>query len=230
MNKVFLMILVFILSGCYNDVSLLPIQTVQESNPHVNKSTTCYLGDEMLSQYTAITGKKLFIKQEKENKFGNIMPTYIILHSGWYAYRGSNSNKFYYTPIDNEGEEIRYNTNISYTDYIIIDSIYNKIGYGNMNSYNFDLNEVDYKVYDDTTIAIPNKLQQIIEYAGKEDKYLKFIYKEFIDNKIRNAFTSTFTLDITDTDTLVYKGAIIKVDDYDGNSITYRVLKNFNTN
>ena len=70
-------------------------------------------------------------------------------------------------------------------------------------------------------------MQRVIEYAGKKGTIVKFIYSEFKDNMIRNAFTREFEVDLNDGMTVAYKGTVFEVLKVDNASITYKVIRHF---
>ena len=70
-------------------------------------------------------------------------------------------------------------------------------------------------------------LQRVIEYAGKKGSIVKFIYSEFKDEIIRNAFTREFEIDLNDGNTVAYKGCIFEIIKVDNATIKYKVLKHF---
>ena len=74
----------------------------------------------------------------------------------------------------------------------------------------------------------PNSYQQIIEYNGKAGDVLNFTYREFNQHRINAPYTTNFTMDQKDGDTVTYKGALLKVIEATNQKIDYVVVRNFN--
>lgn len=72
------------------------------------------------------------------------------------------------------------------------------------------------------------KLQQVLYYNGKVGNKINIGYREFLDNMARPAFSNDVEYDLKESKTIAYKGAIIEVIDANNQSITYKLVKNFN--
>lgn len=73
-----------------------------------------------------------------------------------------------------------------------------------------------------------NSLQQTLIYNGKSGNTISLGYREFKDDLARSAFSNDVNYDLKDSKTIAYKGSIIEVIKADNQSITYKVIKNFN--
>lgn len=73
-----------------------------------------------------------------------------------------------------------------------------------------------------------DSLQQTLIYNGKSGNTISIGYREFKDNLARAAFSNDVNYDLKDSKTIAYKGAVIEVIKADNQSITYKVIKNFN--
>jgi len=76
-------------------------------------------------------------------------------------------------------------------------------------------------------VTAPNAAQQSIEYSGRNGSTLRFTYSESIDGQARDAFTREFQMDVSQGNTVAFRGAIIEVEEASNTSITYRVVRNF---
>jgi hypothetical protein len=72
-----------------------------------------------------------------------------------------------------------------------------------------------------------DSLQQQIEYVGKSGSVLKFVYSEFRDQRIRDAFTREFQVDLSEGNIVAFKGAVFEVNKASNTSITYTVKRHF---
>ena len=77
---------------------------------------------------------------------------------------------------------------------------------------------------------VSDSLVKTIEYNGKSANTLKFTYREFSHNMARAAYTTDFTVDLSDGNQVVaYKGAKLKIVKADNSSINYTVVSGFDS-
>ena len=76
-------------------------------------------------------------------------------------------------------------------------------------------------------ISEESSMQKVIEYAGKKDSFIKFIYTEYSDGYIRDAFTREFGVDLNEGNVVAYKGAVIEIIKASNATITYKVVRHF---
>ncbi len=74
-----------------------------------------------------------------------------------------------------------------------------------------------------------NNFQQTLIYSGRVGDRIKVSYREFSGNMARAAFSNEAEYDLSESETIAYRGARIRVIDADNQSITYEVISNFNT-
>ncbi len=75
--------------------------------------------------------------------------------------------------------------------------------------------------------STPNRLQQSIEYSGRIDSALTFIYSEFDENIARVAFTREFTVDLNEGNMGGFKGAVFEVLEATNFEIAYKIIRHF---
>lgn len=85
---------------------------------------------------------------------------------------------------------------------------------------NFKIKEV--------TTENKNSFQQTLIYNGKIGNKINIGYREFSGDFARPAFTNNVEYDLSESKQIVYKGALIDVINASNQSITYKVIKNFN--
>lgn len=78
-----------------------------------------------------------------------------------------------------------------------------------------------------TSIPDSDFLRQEFIYNGKLGNGLKFTYREFTDNLARAAFTQDLQYDLSESDTIGFKGMRIKVINAQNTKIEYKVLTYF---
>lgn len=72
-----------------------------------------------------------------------------------------------------------------------------------------------------------NSFQQTLIYSGRVGNKMNVGYREFSNNAARPAFNNDVEYDLTSSNTIGYKGALIEVIDADNSKITYKLLRNF---
>ncbi|MFY7987289.1 MAG: hypothetical protein ACOVNP_00290 [Flavobacterium sp.] len=83
--------------------------------------------------------------------------------------------------------------------------------------------------YEKTEIPITGReyFKQEFIYNGKVGNGIKFIYREFVDNTARPAFTQDLQYDLSESDVIGFKGLRIKVINATNTKIEYEVQSNF---
>lgn len=135
-------------------------------------------------------------------------------------YLSENSiNKSNYT--ETQGVAINKTTN---KKYIVLKMKYhNKPPYLLYNEFDFSHSISEYVNKD------CNKcLKKELIYNGKSDNTIKVIYREFIDNMARPAFTQNLNYDLSEGDIISFKGCKIKVLNAKNIGIEYKILSSFN--
>ena len=79
-----------------------------------------------------------------------------------------------------------------------------------------------------TTVASENSFQQTLIYSGKVGNKINIGYREFSSNLARPAFNNDVEYGLHESKQIGYKGALLEIVDANNQSITYKVLKNFN--
>ncbi|WP_151764733.1 hypothetical protein [Acinetobacter soli] len=83
------------------------------------------------------------------------------------------------------------------------------------------------RIKKEETKNVKNVLQQALIYNGRSGNTISIGYREFINGIARSAFSNEVNYDLKASDTIVYKGAEIKVIKATNQSITYKVIKSF---
>jgi hypothetical protein len=72
-----------------------------------------------------------------------------------------------------------------------------------------------------------NSFQQTLIYSGRVGNKINISYREFSNNTARPAFNNDVEYDLSSSNTIGYKGALIEVKKADNSSITYKLIRNF---
>lgn len=77
-------------------------------------------------------------------------------------------------------------------------------------------------------VATDNSFQQTLIYSGKVGNKINIGYREFSSNMARPAFNNDVEYDLNESRQIGYKGALLDIIDANNQSITFKVLRNFN--
>lgn len=72
-----------------------------------------------------------------------------------------------------------------------------------------------------------NSFQQTLIYSGRVGDKVNISYREFTNNTARPAFNNDVEYDLSSSNTIGYKGALIEILKADNSSITYKLIRNF---
>ncbi|HBZ2491248.1 TPA: hypothetical protein MG808_27335, partial [Klebsiella pneumoniae] len=98
------------------------------------------------------------------------------------------------------------------------------------NGTSYNSNEISIQYVQNGLCMVSNSLVKTIEYNGKSSNTLKFTYREFSHDMARPAYTTDFTVDLSDgTQTVAYKGAKLKINKADNSSINYTIINGFDS-
>ncbi len=86
---------------------------------------------------------------------------------------------------------------------------------------------VEYIEHSDYTLESVNSFQQSLMYNGKIGNKINIAYREYDEGRARPAFSNEVEYDMSESDIIAYKGAIIKVLEFSNTQLKYQVIKNF---
>lgn len=72
-----------------------------------------------------------------------------------------------------------------------------------------------------------DSFQQTLIYSGKVGNKINISYREFSNDMARPAFNNEAEYDLSESNQIGYKGAVIDVLEADNTKITYRLIRNF---
>ena len=197
-----------------------------ESLPEIDKETSVYLGDVMLTQRRGYYQECLKLKINfTKTKAGS---NYHIVDGGLIC-KPSKGSK-YYVPdfITVDGDWGSKNMEV------VLSEKRGKINY-KVNSWNiktFTHEEFKQSFVPSVRYEIErNSFQQTLEYSGKSGSLLKFIYSEFKDTSVgtlaKFPFTREFTVDLNEGNVGAYKGAVFEVLEATNANIKYKIIRHF---
>lgn len=208
-------------------------ETRQISFPETGTMQTAAIGDELVRQGTATNTNGAVVDQEN-----NIRG--MVLSPGFYPQSGEDE-KYVYTSFaigasaDGMGRVTRtgglfgsniYPQSIRFAKEKQETCAVGPGAYG-ITSTNCDT-ERAYR-FEKRPILSTNNFQQTLIYSGRVDDRIKISYREFSGSTARPAFSNEAEYDLSESDTIAYRGATLKVISADNQSIQYEVISNFNT-
>lgn len=198
---------------------------ISDHLPAIGTTTTVYLGDRMLLQRRGEYRDCLVTSFTETKKFSLGMQSHT-LRAGEPACKSSPDDRNYMPNYPNwkGNTESVYPIRVDRDNGKTVRICLINMGVKSGCFKDVPKDQVKYGPY---FLFTPDSVQQTIEYAGKTDNILNFIYAEFVDGMARQAFTREFQIDLTDGNTMAYKGAILEIDEATNATITYRVIRNF---
>lgn len=205
-----------LLAGCAST----PTFNFQDvSYPPINQTSTAHLGDRLMMQGRgfrtdivdvstlrgkyAVIGGGAYCRIPGTDSFFSFGSRPIVFINFVGGSRGS-TDRFTYKPATNE---------------VCLDDMWS-------GCFGTSFGSINYR--SDAICSDPNSQQQIIEYNGKAGNVLNFTYREFFGHRMNAPVTTNFTMDQSEGDLIIYKGARMKVIRATNQEIEYVVLKNFN--
>ena len=197
--------------------------------PPINTEHEVYMGDKMVEERTGYYLKCLvpnFDVEHKDKKHGQI---FIIKKDVPMCEKKQNS-KSYIAPYTNG---LKGKSKFPDLDYVV------KLKGKKEGKFKICLDTALFDAYCEKNltsddfyfskkfVSEKSSFQRVIEYAGKKGSIVKFIYSEFKDGMVREAFMREFEIDLNDGNTVAYKGCIFEIIKVDNATIKYKVLKHF---
>lgn len=207
------------LSGCAPNGITPKVSSQEYIKPAVGSTNTAYMGDPMIKSATGYKTELL--------KLGNATGALSDIKEGTYCHTGNNIYANY-EDKKSVGLKNLYGVVVNEVDYVSYDRAKNTISPPNGTSYNS--NEISIQYIPQGLCMVSDSLVKTIEYNGKSANTLKFTYREFSHNMARAAYTTDFTVDLSDGNQVVaYKGAKLKIVKADNSSINYTVVSGFDS-
>lgn len=202
------------LSGCAATKFNADIDSQEVSFPEINKTNTQNLGTALVVQSKKYTFDAWEISEPFTVGIINVkIGPGVLLKVGqdaeYYYFRHESAN----ANIDS----VRVKIGTSEICYIGV----NNVLYCGLIPQNQKLSLIKH------TVNHKNSFQQDLIYTGKFGKKIRLAYREFSNDMARPAFTTDIEYDMSESNVIGYKDALIEVIDATNQKITYKLLKNF---
>lgn len=215
-------ILSFGLIGCAAPTYNYQATPKQVSKPPIGSVNTAYVGDKMLEQGMLVERDVLNISANTKINFA------YSLSAGYYQKVGQDNKGSYYSPnnnISNGGNVQKMAMADPFKAVMLgLDGKLCVITVFNAK------NCTDQHSASRTSIGVAtdNSFQQTLIYSGKVGNKINIGYREFSSNMARPAFNNDVEYDLSESRQIGYKGALLDIIDANNQSITFKVLRNFN--
>lgn len=207
------------LAGCAPSGIAPKVSSQEYVNPAVGTTNTAYMGDPMIKSATGYKTELL--------KLGNASGALSDIKEGTYCHTGNNVY-VNYEDKTSVGLKNLYGVVVNSVNYVSYDKAKNTISPPNGTAYNSS--EISIQYVPQGLCMVSDSLVKTIEYNGKSANTLKFTYREFSHNMARAAYTTDFTVDLSDgTQIVAYKGAKLKINKADNSSINYTIVSGFDS-
>ncbi|WP_163133748.1 hypothetical protein [Agarivorans sp. Alg241-V36] len=217
----FVLIAFVTLTGCSSSIPLnAQPQTNTFTLPPIGKETQVYVGDYLINEGIQITDRYLSVKKTIDGAYYNI-------GQGHYKELGAdNEGNIYFSHYSSNGGFV--------TPGVLVDPPYalspndkkglcvSTVFVKNATCYEEAQTEVITK-----TVESSSAFEQTLIYNGSVGSKINISYREFAGGTARQAFTNNVEYDMSKSNIINYKGAVIEIISYNNSSITFKVIKHF---
>lgn len=223
MGKIFITgVLSFGLIGCTAPAYNYQATPKHVSKPPIGSVNTAYVGDKMLEQGVLVDRDVLSIPGNTKINFA------YSLSAGYYQKVGQDKKGSYYNPVNNisNGGNVQKMAiadpfkavMLGLDGKLCVITVFNAKNCTDQHSAS----------HTSIGVAMDNSFQQTLIYSGKVGNKINIGYREFSSNMARPAFNNDVEYDLNESRQIGYKGALLDIIDANNQSITFKVLRNFN--
>lgn len=235
MKKVFLIQLIILLlclfffSSCivgkFVKPQLKPSKLV--ITPQLDTISTCNLGEEMIKVGRGYYSDGIIIKSQAQASDA-FRPLACQINEGFYEFIKTEGNYSYYFPV-NKNQIIDYTADNMYRLEIRISGNGDLTvvrEYGDVFSSE-EFSNVEYDEVKSYFVLKDDAFQQTMIYIGKLGNNIKFSYREFHNNRIRDSFTTEITYDLSESNIIGYKGFRAEILEATNSKLIYKIISGF---
>ncbi|MPX82949.1 hypothetical protein [Moraxella catarrhalis] len=212
------------LVGCATTSTTYTPSRKQISEPPIGSTNTASLGDKLLLQGVMTEREALYFPTAQKFTLGST------IGSGYYAKQRETAEYEFFSNGTNEtgggtfrdviGMEMPFGIALRKSDNAIcVTSMIGGAG-GCRDGLQFEKRN--------WTVAGSNSFQQTLLYNGKVGNKINIAYREFSSDLARPAFNNDVEYDLSESNQIGYKGALLEVIEANNQMIKYKVIKNFN--
>lgn len=226
MKRVFLaLVVVTMLTACATPTYNYQAVTTEISDPPLNSVNSKQVGDDLLKQGKYREHDAILLTGPVEASWA------YTVHPGYFLKIGEDQANKYYR-VGGAGEETGYVQKAALADPVqslmvkketntlCVITVFNVAACGDGGKQSFD--EVK------KPIITQDAIQRTLIYSGKSGSKINVGYREFSGNMARPAFSNDVEYDLSESNQIGYKGALLEIIEATNRLITYKVLSNFN--
>ncbi|MCM2530689.1 hypothetical protein NDN17_19540 [Shewanella algae] len=214
------------LTGCVSTSDPAPAPATKFvkliSSPALGTISTRYLGDDLTKQFSGFEAETLTVNAVADASTIRVEPVTFCRTSPtskeWKSYgRISTYLKKFDGSLGTPGDTLLHKPGSN--SYCLP---------GTMGMGCFDSNEIDVTYNPKDVCVSYNDFQRVLSYTGRSGDTLTFSYREFSKGMARSAFDASFQMDLSQGNTVRYKGAELEILKATNTEIQYKVISNFN--
>lgn len=193
------------------------------SSPALGTISTRYLGDDLIKQFTGFEAETLTVNAVADASTIRVEPVTFCRTSPtskeWKSYgRIGTYLKKFDGSLGTPGDTLLHKPGSN--SYCLP---------GTMGMGCFNSSEIDVTYNPEGVCVSYNDFQRVLSYTGRSGDTLTFSYREFSKGMARSAFDASFQMDLSQGNTVRYKGAELEILKATNTEIQYKVISNFNT-
>lgn len=214
------------LTGCAttNISTYVPTQK-QLSEPLIGSVNTAHLGDRMLMQGVATEGLALYFENTQKIGLG------FTVHRGYFPKAAETSEYVYFSSSgENGGGRLTDVFGMQPATFYTLAVRKSDNAICTFNAFSSVVNcktGINFSIMPWTT-SNSKSFQQTLLYNGKVGNKINIAYREFSSDVARPAFNNDVEYDLSESNQIGYKGALLEVIEANNQMIKYKVIKNFN--
>lgn len=227
MNRLLILFFLILASSCSVNKTIVTPKHSIKHYPELNKINNMEIGVALVSKEETYNKNAIQVSKQINIKLNQTTKT---INAGEIFINNYNNNKYYLYSNPNDlsiGLAIPKNskTAILYTTSYI-DGIYNS-GFTDA-GMNFIIpkEKIDY-IETTSPAKEKNYYKQEFIYNGRIGNNLKFIYREYVNDYARPAFSQDLQYDLSESNIIGFKGLRIEIFEVTNTQIKYKVLSSF---
>lgn len=225
MKKITLLFIAgFIVASCAT-VKTIPMKFRVSDEPSLNTSQTKELGERLVLKGEEYYQDALQITEMSETDFSISMMKYPYGIGDSFPLKGSNKDWELFYRNDMVGTTTMYMIGVARNKSnpaIVRPFLWTTNGIATKRMDVFKVKETTY-----TDPKCENCFKQEFIFNGRVGNNLKFIYREYINDFARPAFTQELQYDLNESSTIGFKGMRLEIEKATNTNITYKVLSSF---
>lgn len=223
-NLLLASIVVLSLVGCTTTGTTYTPTQKQLSEPPIGSVNTASLGDKLLMQGVVVERQALYFPTNQKFALGST------IGSGYYPKQRETDEYEFFSNGTNQngggiakdvmGLEMPYGLALRKSDKVICAAT--MTGGAGICRGGLQFEKRNW------TVAGSSSFQQTLLYNGKVGNKINIAYREFSSDLARPAFNNDVEYDLSESNQIGYKGALLEVIEANNQMIKYKVIKNFN--